>query len=147
LGPGFPKELEPVKQHILAASKASGVDANLITAVIMNEAKGRFQDGINGTLQYGLMQVDPNTYKLELQPKYHLSGDNINDPQINIMAGAFHLKENIAQFGSIPVALRAYNSGPNGVDRNNLSALPSGTGTANYVDSVMQNYNLVKGGG
>ena len=45
------------------------------------------------------------------------------------------------------LALRAYNSGENGVDPNNLHALPAGTGDPAYVDKVMNYWAIIDNGG
>ena len=119
--------------------------------MMWQESRGNLQalttNGGNGLTDTGLLQVNPNTFK-ELQAKHpELQGmNNLSDPQTNIMAGAFYMKDLIAQFGDIPTALRAYNSGPNGVDRNNLNALPAGTGDATYVDKVTDFANRLANG-
>ncbi|WP_257463569.1 transglycosylase SLT domain-containing protein [Archangium lipolyticum] len=82
------------------------------------------------------MQMNPNTFKA-LQAKYpELQGKNLADPETNILAGAYYMKDMKAQFGSWDLALRAYNSGPNGVDRSNPNAIPAGTGDATYVQKA-----------
>lgn len=152
LGPNPPASLKTFQPEIEKASAASGVPASVLGAMIWQESRGNLQalstNGGNGLTDTGLMQVNPNTYK-ELQTKYpELQGrDNLSDPETNILAGAFYMKDMIAQFGDIPTALRAYNSGPNGVDRNNLNALPAGTGDATYVDKVLSFANSLTQGG
>lgn len=54
------------------------------------------------------------------------------------MAGARYMKEMYDEFGSWELALRAYNSGPNGVDPGNPNATPAGTGDPTYVTKVLQ---------
>lgn len=157
VGPGkglantAPQGLQAFQKEINNASSASGVPANVLGAMIWQESRGNLQalttNGGNGLTDTGLMQVNPNTYK-ELQAKHpELQGMNdLSDPQTNIMAGAFFMRDLIDQFGDIPTALRAYNSGPNGVDRNNLNALPAGTGDATYVDKVLDFTNRLASG-
>jgi len=141
LGANVPAGLQQFSKEIAKASTAAGVPANVLGAMIWQESRGNLGaatiNGGNGLTDTGLLQVNPNTYQ-DLQAKHpELQGmDNLSDPQTNIMAGAFYMKDLIAQFGDIPTALRAYNSGPNGVDRDNLSSLPAGTGDATYVDKV-----------
>ncbi|MGZ3460594.1 MAG: lytic transglycosylase domain-containing protein, partial [Archangium sp.] len=72
--------------------------------------------------------------------------NNLSDPETNILAGAFYMKDMNDQFGNWDLALRAYNSGPNGVDRNNANAIPAGTGDATYVQKVKQFWSTIETG-
>lgn len=152
-GPGFPQELEPYQQHIAQAAEASGVPENLIAAVIWDESRGVLDASStnpgNGLTDVGLMQVNPDTFA-ELQQKYpELLGDSdLSDPATNIMAGALYLAEQKMTFGDWETALRAYNSGPNNVNPDDLSDISkTGTGTSNYVDKVMDYMQTISNGG
>lgn len=156
LGPGFPPQGEPYKDAILNASQKTGVPPGLLAGLIHDESRwdaGAGTTNANGLGDTGLVQMNDGTFA-ELQQKHpELQGKNKNDPETNILAGAFYLadmKEEMKQrygIDSWEIALRAYNSGPNGVDPNNLSSLPAGTGTANYVDKVMSYWKIVDEGG
>ncbi len=113
------------KTEIERASQASGIPPGALAGMIWQESKGK-ADTPGG----GLMQLGDNEFQ-----KY--GGGNINNPADNIMAGAMYMKDLVRQFGDVPTAMRAYNSGPNGVDRGNLHATPAGTGDPTYVDKVM----------
>ena len=150
LGPGLPKQLEPYRGAIENASAKTGVPANMLAAQIWQESRGNLSatttNGGNGLTDTGLMQVNPNTFG-ELQSKHpELQGMDLKTPEGNIMAGAAYMKDMKDQFGDWKTALRAYNSGPNGVDKNNLNALPAGTGDATYVDKVSQFWNTLQTG-
>nr|WP_306414623.1 lytic transglycosylase domain-containing protein [Corallococcus carmarthensis] len=124
--------------------------AEMLAAQIWQESRGNLEavttNGGNGLTDTGLMQVNPNTYG-ELQAKHpELQGKNLSDPETNILAGAFYMKDMKAQFGSDELALRAYNSGPNGVDRSNPDAIPAGTGDATYVQKVKSFMNTLATG-
>lgn len=139
-GPGFPSALGQFKGAIESAAAKTGVPAAMLTAQIWQESRGNISavttNGGNGLSDTGLMQVNPNTFK-ELQSKYpELQGKNLSDPETNILAGAYYMKDMKEQFGSWDLALRAYNSGPNGVDKSNPNAIPAGTGDATYVQKV-----------
>ena len=107
----------------------------------------------NGMGDTGLVQMNDATFA-ELQQKHpELQGRDKNDPETNILAGAFYLsdmrelmKEKYGR-DDWEIALRADNSGPNGVDPGNLNNLPAGTGTANYVEKVMRYGEIVENGG
>ncbi|WNG23441.1 lytic transglycosylase domain-containing protein [Cystobacter fuscus] len=150
LGPGLAKELEPYRSAIESASAKTGVPANMLAAQIWQESRGNLAavstNGGNGLTDTGLMQVNPNTYG-ELQAKHpELQGKDLSTPENNILAGAYYMKDMKEQFGDWKTALRAYNSGPNGVDKSNLNALPAGTGDATYVDKVSNFWNIIESG-
>lgn len=150
LGPGLPKELEPYRNAIESASAKTGVPANMLAGQIWQESRGNLEavstNGGNGLTDTGLMQVNPNTYG-ELQAKHpELQGKDLSTPENNILAGAYYMKDMKEQFGDWKTALRAYNSGPNGVDKSNLNALPAGTGDATYVDKVSNFWSIIESG-
>jgi soluble lytic murein transglycosylase-like protein len=150
LGPGAPPALGQFKDAIESAASQAGVPAAMLAGQIWQESRGNLSatstNGGNGLTDTGLMQINPNTFK-ELQAKHpELQGKDLADPQTNILAGAFYMKDMKEQFGSWDLALRAYNSGPNGVDRSNPNAIPAGTGDASYVQKVKQFWNTISTG-
>lgn len=113
--------------QIAAASQATGVPPGILAGQIWQESKG-----IASTPGGGLMQLGPNEFQ-------QYGGGDISNPGDNIMAGAKYMKALSTQFGgNMEAALRAYNSGPNGVDVNNLNSTPAGTGDPTYITKVMQ---------
>ncbi|WP_225413662.1 lytic transglycosylase domain-containing protein [Stigmatella hybrida] len=150
LGGGFPPALNKYKGAIESAAAKAGVPASMLAAQIWQESRGDLgaatTNGGNGLTDTGLMQVNPNTFQ-ELQSKHpELQGKNLADPETNILAGAFYMKDMKEQFGSWDLALRAYNSGPNGVDRSNPNAIPAGTGDATYVEKVQKFSEIIATG-
>ncbi|KAF1051134.1 MAG: hypothetical protein GAK41_01393 [Burkholderia gladioli] len=115
------------KNEIASASQATGVPPGIIAGQIWQESKGE-ANAPGG----GLMQLGPNEFQ-----KY--GGGDISNPTDNIRAGAAYMKDLSTPFGgNMGAALRAYNSGPNGVDLANLDSTPAGTGDPTYVQKVMQ---------
>ncbi|NOK34774.1 transglycosylase SLT domain-containing protein [Corallococcus exercitus] len=150
LGGNLPPALEKFRGAIESASAKTGMPAEMLAAQIWQESRGNLEavstNGGNGLTDTGLMQVNPNTYG-ELQAKHpELQGKNLSDPETNILAGAFYMKDMKEQFGSDELALRAYNSGPNGVDKSNPDAIPAGTGDATYVQKVKSFMNTLATG-
>lgn len=157
LGPGLPPQAEPYREYIEQASRITGVPASLLAAVIHDESRWDPNAGTvnseHGDADTGLMQIGDDEF-VALQARHpELQGLNKNDPAANILAGAFYLSEMRDKMmekygrGDWEIALRAYNSGENGVDPSNLFNLPAGTGTANYVEKVMSYWNLIEQGG
>jgi len=113
--------------EIARASNATGIDPKILAGMIWQESKGK-PDTPGG----GLMQIGDGEFQAH-------GGGNINNPADNIMAGAKYLKELSKPYGdNIKAGLRAYNSGPNGVDINNLNTTPTGTGKGEHIDKVLE---------
>ncbi|WP_246795457.1 lytic transglycosylase domain-containing protein [Burkholderia perseverans] len=113
--------------EIMSASQATGVPPGILAGQIWQESKG-----VASTPGGGLMQLGPDEFQ-----KY--GGGDISNPADNIRAGANYMKDLATQFGgNMDAALRAYNSGPNGVDLSNLNSTPAGTGDPTYVQKVTQ---------
>jgi soluble lytic murein transglycosylase len=80
----------------------------------------------------GLMQLMPETM-------VYVGVGNPWDPKQNIMGGAKYLKELIKRFsGDLPLALAAYNAGPNAVIK--YGKVPPYPQTERYVMKVMDRY-------
>ena len=130
-----PPALQSLKPQIEAASKASGTPETIVAAVIWNESRGNVNvSATDGGSDQGLMQIDNTTYDSEVAGKNGLPhGTTPTDKDQNIMAGATYLAALKEKFGTWDLALRAYNSGENGVDKNNPDATPAGTGIGPYI--------------
>lgn len=83
---------------------------------------------------FGLTQIIPDTAKyLGVYPAYY------DDPQLQLDAGARYLLEQLSAFGSMPLALAAYNAGPGAVQK--YGGIPPYRETQDYVVRITANYN------
>ena len=102
-----------------------GIDPELLLRVMYTENKGR-QGPRSEKGAIGLMQLMPGTAE-EL-------GVDPNDPEQNTRGGARYLKQMLARFESIPLALAAYNAGPGNVT--DYGGIPPFAETQNYVRQI-----------
>jgi soluble lytic murein transglycosylase-like protein len=136
---------------INAAAQKTNVPADLIAATIYQESGGNINIAAthnpNGGSDSGLMQVNQHTAG-ELEQKYPDRFNGIGGSAKNIMLGTSYLRDmfdtNADQDWGI--TLRAYNSGPNGVDKTNLRAIPAGTGDSTYVDKIFRFWSDISTG-
>lgn len=136
--------------EILEASVVNNIDPYLIISVMREES--RFDEearSIAGAM--GLMQLMPQTAS-RLNQEMNLTKNSLNlyNPKLNIMLGAYYLKNLLREFKSLPAAIAAYNAGENAVREwlksgNYLSAdefiedIPFDE-TRNYVKKVLVSY-------
>ena len=128
------KELTPTQfsGHILAAAKATKVDAALIHAVISVES-GYNPSARSRAGAVGLMQLMPGTAK-----RYGVK--NRLDPGQNIHCGARYLRDLKLQFDNdLQLVLAAYNAGEGAVMRFGRS-IPPFRETLAYVPKVLSMY-------
>ncbi len=120
---------------ITEASKSHGVSFSLLKAMIKIESDFNPR-AISSAGAIGLMQIMPeNIRALNIKDPF--------DPWENIMGGTRYLKQLIGRFnGKLPMALAAYNAGPNIVDR--YKRIPPFKETENYVEKVMKYYSIFK---
>ena len=115
--------------HVDRVEQDYGLPKGLVHAVIHQESRGRVDAvSIKGAL--GLMQLMPGT-AAQL-------GVNPHDPEQNVRGGALYLRQQIDRFGSIPLALAAYNAGPGAVLR--YGGIPPYRETQNYVSTIMRRW-------
>ena len=118
--------------HILAAAKATKVDAALIHAVISVES-GYNPSARSRAGAVGLMQLMPGTAK-----RYGVK--NRLDPGQNIHGGARYLRDLKLQFDNdLQLVLAAYNAGEEAVMRFG-GRIPPFRETAAYVPKVLSTY-------
>jgi soluble lytic murein transglycosylase-like protein len=109
------------------ASRATGVRLGLLTAVARVES-GFDQSARSRAGAVGVLQVMPATAaELRYDPE---------DVRANVMAGAVYLRRMLDRYGSVELALAAYNAGPTAVDRRGG---PPTAETAAYVERVDAN--------
>ena len=117
----------PFGNLIHAAAEKHGVDESLITQVIAVESNFNPR-AVSRKRAQGLMQLLPTT-----AARYSVA--NIFDPAQNIDAGTHYLKDLLARYqGNLPLALAAYNAGPDMVER--YGGIPPFPETQKYVRQI-----------
>jgi len=87
---------------------------------------------------FGLTQVMPDTAKgLGIYPAYY------DDPMLQLDGGARYFLTQLNTFGSVPLALAAYNAGPGNVTK--YGGIPPFEETQNYVVRITGFYNAYAG--
>lgn len=123
LGAGCPVPAR-FRDAFAQASAKTGVPASLLVATAYEESRmdpaARSETGARG-----LLQLMPATAR-----ELRLDADN---PALNVLAGASYLRQLLARFGSVDLALAAYNAGPTAVER--AGAAPS-LSTLRYVANI-----------
>jgi len=126
---------ETYEPAITAASHRYAVDPDLIRAVIETESNFNHR-AVSPKGAMGLMQLMPKTAK-------EMAVTNPFDPGENIQAGVKYLGSLLQLLeGRLPLALAAYNAGPERVIGRN--AIPAIVETRNYVRRVMTTYQNLK---
>lgn len=117
--------------RLAAEAKNHGLAPGLLEAVAWQESRGRMSAvSVKGAL--GVMQLMPAT-AAEL-------GVNPGDLADNIRGGALYLRLQLNRFGSVPLALAAYNAGPGAVMR--YGGIPPYRETRDYVAKIMSRWRL-----
>jgi len=111
---------------ITAAAADHGLDADLVHAVVRAESDYNPWCKSRAGAQ-GLMQLMPGTAAA-------LGVSDPWDPEQNIQGGTRYLAAQLARFGSLELALAAYNAGPGAVRR--YSGVPPYPETQQYVERV-----------
>jgi len=115
---------------LTAAEKKYGLPAGLLYAQMQKESGGN-PKAISKVGAMGLMQLMPGTAK-------SLGVSNPFDPSQSIEAGARYLASNLKKFGSVDLALAAYNAGPGSVEK--YHGVPPFKETQNYVKEILSNW-------
>ncbi len=128
------KRLAPFDSTIERAGTAHDVPPWLIKAVIVAESAGD-PTAVSRAGAKGLMQLMEGTAR-------DLGVENAFDPEQNIWGGTRYLRMMLDRFGSIPLALAAYNAGPGAVER--YGGIPPYSETQNYVRRVQRYAELFR---
>ncbi len=112
------------------ASRVTGLPAALIDAVIRTES-GYRPNAVSRSGAQGLMQLMPGTAaEVGVRDPF--------DPRQNILGGAMYLKKMYDRFGSLKLAIAAYNAGPAAVAKH--GGIPPFAETRRYVQVVLKRY-------
>lgn len=126
-GAALPKRALQYEAIFDEASRTYGVSKSLLLAVAKQESNFD-PNSVSHAGAQGIMQLMPGTAKT-------LGVKNAFDPYENIMGGAKLLRDNIRAFGSVPLALAAYNAGPGAVKK--YGGVPPYKETQDYVKKIM----------
>lgn len=107
-------------------ARRNGLPPALLRAVAWHESRGRAA-AVSPKGALGVMQLMPATAAA--------LGVDPFDVKDNLRGGALYLKQQLARFGSVPLALAAYNAGPAAVRRH--GGVPPFRETRHYVASIM----------
>lgn len=117
----------PYGKLIRVAAQKHGVDEKLIARVIALESNFN-PKAVSRKRALGLMQLLPQT-----AARYAVA--DVFNPAENIDAGTRYLKDLLERYGgNLPLALAAYNAGPETVDR--YRGVPPFAETQNYVRRI-----------
>jgi hypothetical protein len=119
----------PYASLFTAAGAKHGVSPALLAAVAKIES-GYNPNAVSPAGAQGLMQIMPTTARG--------LGVNALNPAEAVDGAARLLKRNLKDFGSLPLALAAYNAGGGAVRR--YGGIPPYTETQNYVKKVQAEY-------
>jgi soluble lytic murein transglycosylase-like protein len=122
-------------QIISEAAKTHGLSRPLLKAII--KAESNFNPlAVSKRGAKGLMQIMPKNFNA-------LNIHNPFNPRENIMGGAKYFKRLHRRYkGKLPLALAAYNAGPQVVDK--YKKIPPFPETLNFVEKVMKYYYIYK---
>lgn len=135
--PPRPRAAAPgnLRQWIRRYARRHRLDPHLVTAVIQVESDFRHLARSRSGAQ-GLMQLMPETAaELGVEDPY--------DIRQNIAGGTRYLRKMLDRFGSIELALAAYNAGPTAVDR--YDGIPPFPETRRYVKKVKAAHRRYRG--
>lgn len=123
-----------IDRYVRANARASGVDPELIEAIIANES-GFNPNATSRAGARGLMQLMPETSaSLGVLDPY--------DPAQNVRAGTRYLRALLDRFGGVELAVAAYNAGAGAVER--YGGVPPYAETQNYVRNVLSRYRALR---
>jgi len=112
------------------------IDPKLFRALIKQESEWDVK-AVSPVGAAGLTQLMPKTAKwhcgLEADERFH--------PERNLDCGASYLAAQLRRFGSVELALAAYNSGPERVAK--LGRVPRIKETQNYVKKIMADWSSI----
>ena len=131
----FAASTDEVKQNIITQAKAMGVEPAIVLSIAKTES-GFNQAARGHGGHIGVFQLSHSTAK-------HMGLDpyNLDD---NIKGGITYYKNMYSKFGSMELAVAAYNSGPEAIRRSN-NTVPKHS--QHFVSKIMSDYKIYKSAG
>lgn len=117
--------------HLIREAERLQIPLELAVAMLHQESAGR-EDALSPAGAYGYMQLMPGTAR-EL-------GVDMSDPLQNITGGLTYIRQQMSKFGSLPLALAAYNAGPGAVSE--YGGIPPYAETQDYVKKILGRVGL-----
>lgn len=137
------KSSDEIESAIEYAAKSTGLDADLIRAVIQVESSFR-TDAVSRCGAQGLMQLMPGTAK-------EMGVSDPFDALDNVMGGAGYLEKLLNRFGDIKLALAAYNTGQGRIAKLGITDVDDpeqyeriSSGVRGYVSKVLSYWDQFK---
>ena len=125
---------DTIKETIIKHSLEMNVDPALALSIAKKESGFRHEArSAHGAV--GVFQLMPSTAK-----RMGLNAYSLND---NIRGGIMYYKNMYKMFGSMELALAAYNAGPGNVKRYN-NTVPPYAETKRFIAKIMTDYNRLK---
>lgn len=128
----FAATQEEIKQNIINQSKTMGVEPEIMLSIAKTESGFR-QDIKSSCGHIGVFQLSPTTAK-----NMGLNPYNLED---NVKGGITYYKNMYNKFGSMELAIAAYNSGPDAITRCN-NTIPRHS--KHFVSRIMSDYRRYK---
>ena len=130
----FASDVNTIKATIVKHSIEMGVDPAIALSIARAESGFRHEArSSHGAV--GVFQLMPSTAK-----RMGLNAYSLND---NIKGGIMYYKNMYKMFGSMELALAAYNAGPGNVKRYN-NTVPPYAETKRFIAKIMTDYNRLK---
>ena len=129
----FASTAEDIKQNIIKQAKVMGVEPAIVLSIAKLES-GFNQNAKSAGGHIGVFQLSHATAK-----RMGINPYNLDE---NIKGGISYYKNMYDKFGSVELAVAAYNVGPEIIKRNN-NTIPRYT--QNFVSRIMSDYRYYKG--
>lgn len=126
---------DEIKQNIITQAKSMGVDPAIVLSIAKTES-GFNQNIKSASGHVGVFQLSPATAKT-----MGLNAYELND---NIKGGITYYKNMYNKFGSMELAVAAYQAGPLNISRNG-NKIPGYS--RSFVSRIMADYKVYKNAG
>lgn len=133
----LPEDVARWTPHLESAAVEHGVDADLLAIITLVESRG-IPSARSPRGAMGLMQIMPRTATriAEARGLDGFSVESLSNPTVNLDFGAWYLARQLEQFGTVELAVAAYNGGPKRVRAMLAGKARLSRETARYRDLV-----------